>query len=231
MGLKEELQNYVTKTHKDEWAKREGQKVPEAEDLGLSNDAVLLEGTVLYADLADSTSMVKGYKDWFAAEVYKNYLYCAAKVIRATGGTITAYDGDRIMAVFIGGNKNTAAASCGLKINYAVTYIVQPAIKKQYPKSTFVLKQKVGIDTSPLFVARTGIRGSNDLVWVGNAANNAAKLADLDRACATYISATAYGPVHGDTKYGGDPRRPMWTDLGVTGLGYRIYGSTWWRSI
>ena len=33
----------------------------------------------------------------------------------------------------------------------------------------------LGIDTSKLFVARTGIRKSNDLVWVGRAANYAAK--------------------------------------------------------
>ena len=37
-------------------------------------------------------------------------------------------------------------------------------------------KQSVGIDTSELFVARTGIRRANDLVWVGRAANHAAKL-------------------------------------------------------
>src|SRR4051812_36873707 len=62
----------------------------------LSNDAVEIDGTVLYADLAESTPLVKGYKDWFAAEVYKNYLYCAARIIRLRGGVITAYDGDRV---------------------------------------------------------------------------------------------------------------------------------------
>lgn len=230
MGLKDELKAHVSKTHKDAWNKRKGQKVPETDDLGLGNDAVLIEGTVLYADLAESTKMVKGYKNWFAAEIYKNYLYCAAKVIRSTGGSITAYDGDRIMAVFIGSNKNTAAASAGLKINYAVEKILRPAIKTQYPKTPFILKQKVGIDTSQLFVARTGIRGSNDLVWVGNAANNAAKLSDLDKGYATYVSASSYSMLHEDTKYGGDPRRHMWTDLGSNDLGYKVYGSTWWRS-
>jgi class 3 adenylate cyclase len=51
--------------------------------------------------------------------------------------------------------------------------------KKKWPKTDFELKQRVGIDTSKVFVARTGIRGSNDLVSVGNAANNAAKMAAL----------------------------------------------------
>jgi len=46
-----------------DWQKRKGQKVPETEDVRLGNDAVELEGTVLYADLADSTGLVEGYKD------------------------------------------------------------------------------------------------------------------------------------------------------------------------
>ena len=48
--------------------------MPDADDLPLKNLAVELDATVLYADLASSTKMVKGYKDWFAAEVYKSYL-------------------------------------------------------------------------------------------------------------------------------------------------------------
>ena len=68
----------------------------------------------------------------FAAEVYKSYLTCAAKIIKSEGGTITAYDGDRIMAVFIGKTKNTTAARCALKINYSVQSIINPALVKQY---------------------------------------------------------------------------------------------------
>jgi class 3 adenylate cyclase len=199
--------------------------VPEASDLKLSNDAVKISGTVLYADLADSTNLVKNYKDFFAAEVYKNYLYCAAKIIRLRGGIITAFDGDRIMAVFIGDGKNSAAARCGLNINWAVINILRPAMKAQYPKVSYVLQQKVGIDTSDLFVARTGIRGSNDLVWVGNAANHAAKMAALATAYPTYISARVYGMLNEESKYAEDPKRDMWTSLGSAQLGSEIYGS------
>ncbi len=47
----------------------------------------------------------------YSAEVYKTFLHCAAKIVRSHDGTITAYDGDRIMAVYIGGSKNTSAVS------------------------------------------------------------------------------------------------------------------------
>ena len=175
--------------------------------------------------------MVQGYKDWFAAEVYKTYLYCAAKIIRSLGGSVTAYDGDRVMAVFIGSAKNTTAARCGLQIHWAVKHIIQPAMNERYPKNSYVLRQVVGIDTSDLFIARTGIRGSNDLVWVGRAANHAAKMSAFSPSYATYISADVYGLLDESSKFGGEPKRNMWTDLGLGQIGYRVHGSTWWWSI
>jgi class 3 adenylate cyclase len=231
MSLRDELDTYVQKVLDEQWERRAGQKVPEPEDLALKNVAVELDATVLYADLASSTKMVKGYKDWFAAEVYKNYLYCAARIIRARGGSITAYDGDRAMGVFIGDSKNTNAAKCALQINYAAQKVVMAKIKAKRPKTTFELKQRVGVDTSQLFIARTGIRGSNDLVWVGNAANNAAKMAALDPKFPSYITAAVYEKLNKSSRFGGDPERNMWTNLGSSELGYEIYGSTWWWSV
>ncbi|MDE8647612.1 adenylate/guanylate cyclase domain-containing protein [Rhodococcus qingshengii] len=229
MSLADELKAYAAQTHRKAWTTRDGSVVPDAEDLKLSNDAVKLEGTVLYADLAHSTDMVNEYTDEFAAEVYKNYLYCAARIIRQFDGVITAYDGDRVMGVFIGGSKNSNAAKCALKINSAVTKILRPAIKVQYPDTEFQLDQRVGIDTSDLFVARTGIRGSNDLVWVGRAANNAAKMAALSTNYPSYISEAVYSKLGADSKYvDGDNRREnMWSNLGSSDLGYVIYGSTY----
>ena len=115
--------------------------------------------------IAESTRLVTSYPAQFAAEIYKSYLHCAAKVISNNGGVITAYDGDRVMAVFIGNLKNTSATKSALQINYCVTEIINPAMHNQYPEldSSFMVRQAVGIDTSELFVARTGIRGANDL--------------------------------------------------------------------
>lgn len=230
MALKDDLENYVQKVLDETWERRAGRKVPDPEDVPLKNLAVELDATVLYADLAASTKMVKTKKDWFATEVYKNYLYCASRIIRHRGGSITAYDGDRVMGVFIGDSKNTNAANCALQINYAVTKIIMPKIKTKHPGADFTLRQRVGVDTSRLFIARTGIRGSNDLVWVGNAANNAAKLAALDPKYPSYITAAVYDAMNKSSKFGGDPSRNMWKDLGTSDLGYKIYGSTWWRS-
>lgn len=223
----DDLKVDVKKIFAEQWKSRDGQKVPEPEDVGLGNDAVKLKGTVLYADLSDSTGLVRDYKAWFAAEVYKAYLLSAARIIRSSGGVITAYDGDRVMAVFVGDSKNSDAATCGLKINYAVQKIVQPALSAQYEKVRFRLSQTVGIDTCDLWVARTGIRGSNDLVWVGNAANYAAKLTGLGSDWPTRISEAVYNSLRPNAKTGGNPKKNMWTSLGASDIGISVYGSSW----
>jgi class 3 adenylate cyclase len=96
MALNDDLQNEVAAIFRAAWATRDGTVVPADDSLRLRNDAVELDATVLYADLADSTKLVDGHIPGFAAEIYKTFLHCAAKIIRQEGGTITAYDGDRI---------------------------------------------------------------------------------------------------------------------------------------
>lgn len=181
MGLNDDLMQEVKAIFKAAWDEEKTENVPNPEDLRLnSNHAKNIESaTVLYADLDGSTQMVDKFKWPFAAEIYKGYLRCAAQIIRAQGGAITAYDGDRIMAIYTGDTKNTSAVKTAMKINFAVEHILKPALKEQYPTTDFTLKHVVGIDTSELRAARIGVRVDNDLVWVGRAANYAAKLTTL----------------------------------------------------
>jgi len=224
-----EIEEGIVEILKTQWKRRNGLKVPEAEDVQLGNDSVELEGTVLYADLEDSTGLVLGYKDWFAAEAYKCYLMAACELIRNNGGTITAFDGDRVMAVFIGELKNTNAARCALQISYVVQKVINVKIKEHYKDTSYQLNQAVGIDTSNLFIARTGIRGSNDLVWVGRAANYAAKLCGLrEGAYNTYITEEVFNRLNEKSKYGGDPKRLMWEKIMWQERGIAVYRSSWW---
>ena len=230
MGLSDDLNSEVRKVLRETWSERAGQVVPESDDLKLGNDAVTLDGTVLYADLDDSTRLVDTRAPFFAAEVYKCHLLCAARIIRSEGGEITSYDGDRIMAVFIGDSKNSSAARTALKINFAVQKIINPAIQSQYPDDGYSVKHVVGIDTSELFVARTGIRGANDLVWVGRAANYAAKLSARSGP-ATQITSEVYGKLNDESKFGKNGKN-MWTQTTAPEIGNKsIYMSTWYWGV
>ena len=231
MGLKADLEKEVAAVFRAKWEQRDGNVVPEDDSLTLGNDAVKLEATVLYADLADSTTLVGGHAAFFAAEMYKTFLHCAAKIIRSEDGVITAYDGDRIMAVYIGEMKNTRAVRSAMRIHYAALYIINPAQKSVYTSTSYTLRHVVGVDTSPLFVAKTGVRGANDLVWVGRAANYAAKLATLPESYPTYITKEVYDSVSADVKVSQDGRS-MWEAVHWNTFDNRIiYQSQWWWSI
>ena len=173
MALVDDLKSEVGQIFRSMWDTQKGQLIPEPEALRLDNHSKEFDSaTVLYADLDGSTSMVDSMSWSVAAEIYKAYLRCAAKIINAEGGTITAYDGDRIMAIFLGGKKNTCAVRAARKIHYAVTNIINPGYATVYTNTPYTVKHVIGIDISELRAARIGVRGYNDLVWVGRAANS-----------------------------------------------------------
>ncbi len=234
MMLKKDLEDHVAETFRKKWTTRAGQVVPEPADLLLgNNDAIEFDrATILYADLSGSTKLVDEKIWWFAAEIYKNFLHCSGKIIKDQGGTIVSYDGDRVMAVFLGKSQTSTAARCALKINYAVINIINPKLKAQYATSDYEVRHVVGIDTSEIRAVRTGVRGGNDIVWVGRAANYAAKLTELNDPPRTWITENAYDYLADWAKEGDDPKRSMWTQYTWTEHENRtIYGSTWWWDI
>ena len=108
----------------------------------------------------------------------------------------------------------------------AARRVRDPAIASEYPDSPYKVRQAVGVDTSSLFAARTGIRGSNDLVWVGRAANYAAKLCSLRHgAYASWITEDVYKKLIKEVKFTRD--RPMWERCDWTARDMTVYRSTW----
>jgi len=231
MSFATDLEAEVKRIFRQQWVTSNATVVPEASAIALEkNEAKTIdEGTVLYADLSGSTNMVQNYPPHFAAEVYRAYLYSAAQIIRNEGGGITAYDGDRVMAVFMGEAPNTNAATAALKINHAVKNIVNPAITAQYgTRIVYNVKQVVGVDRSSLWVARTGVRGDNDLVWVGRAANFAAKLTDISNDDASFITGDVYDRLLDSAKYKTGTTTPMWRERQWSQMNnMRIYSSNW----
>ncbi|RWM12856.1 MAG: adenylate/guanylate cyclase domain-containing protein [Mesorhizobium sp.] len=231
MGIADEIKNNASTTFKTRWGTRKGQKVPEPSDLKLGNDAIHFDrATVLYADLDQSTLLVEKRHWHFAAEVYKTYLYAATRLINDAGGTIVSYDGDRVMGVFIGERQCNDAVRCALKINYAVKSVVQAELKSHYKDNSYAIRHVVGIDTSELHAARTGVRGDNDVVWVGNSANLAAKLTAESADYPTWITGRVYGKLHDQQKLSNNVN--MWKPWRWSRHNNdTVYSSTYWWAL
>lgn len=226
MSLKDDVATYSHDTFSRVWSVEEWERVPKEDDeLGLGNVGVRIKAAVLYADLTDSTSLVKDQKDEFAAEVYKAYVYAATKAIRYHGGEVTAYDGDRVMGVFMGGTPRNDAVEAAFHISALVEDVTQPQLNAMYGTTKYTVRQKIGIDYSDLLVANTGIRGNNDYVWVGTAANNAAKMAALKLGYETYATESVFSVLTENNTTGSATGAALWTPLGSSTLGFDIYGA------
>ncbi|WP_440657670.1 adenylate/guanylate cyclase domain-containing protein [Ensifer adhaerens] len=231
MTIAEDIKGNASTTFSAKWTVREGTTVPAPADLKLSNDAVHFKrATILYADLDGSTDLVEN-KNWmFAGEVYKTFLYATSRLIRRHGGTIVSYDGDRAMGIFISDKQCNDAVSCALEINYAIKNIVQSEMGKGW-KTDFKIRHVVGIDTSEIRAARTGVRGDNDIVWIGNAANLAAKLTALPADNPTWITKRVYDYLKDNQKLGPNGeniwKKWSWSQHNND----EIYSTTYWRTI
>lgn len=175
MGLKDDLSDRVDRYVKGAWSITDGRVVPTAESLTFDNTGILIEACVLYADIHKSTAMVSTFSRERSAEYYKSFLYCAAKIIKRNSGTIVAYDGDRVMAIYMGTEKCDRAISTAFELSWVVGNIIRPKFNTFY-STQYDFRHTVGIDTGKLLASKTGVRIDSDIVWVGNAANIASKL-------------------------------------------------------
>ncbi|MBU2772627.1 adenylate/guanylate cyclase domain-containing protein [Acidithiobacillus ferrooxidans] len=202
MGLYSDLSGQVDTFFSEKWETEDARCVPESESLRLSNHAKKLDAVVLYADLADSTRLVDAHRPEYVTRIYKAYLHCAAQIIKNNSGTITAYDGDRVMAVYIGKNKETNAVITAMKLNFMVGEVFNKKYKLK-------LRHVVGIDKSDLFASKIGVRGDNDVVWIGRAANYAAKLSSCSDAYSCYITGSVFAAMDEKLKVS---EKNIWTD-------------------
>lgn len=215
------------------WSERAGQVVPTTDDVVLKNGAVKLDAVLLYADLAHSTQLVRKTSPTVAAKVVRAYLSSMTQMITKNGGKVRSFDGDRVMGVFIGGSKNSAAAECALHMSWVAAKILRPATEKKFPQlktKGFTITHCTGVAASEVFVVRGGVRGHNDLVFVGTAPNVAAKLSDLRSGASSYITKEVYNRLSTNAKTSKDGQA-MWTPTTKTlaGESWSLYSSTWMR--
>ncbi|MEU8565163.1 adenylate/guanylate cyclase domain-containing protein [Streptomyces cyaneofuscatus] len=216
MALGDDIRSDLNKMVGNPWSIRNGYVVPGTGDVGLyNNDAVKLDAVYLYADLLGSTKLARDFTPQTAGKVIRASLRTASTIIQKHNGEIRSYDGDRVMGIFIGTQKENNAVKAAMKIKYAMEEMVKPALYRNLPTlepGGFVPRMCVGIASGEAFIARAGVRGSSDLVSIGRAPNVAAKLSDIREkpACHTYITEQVYDDLGYDTTYADSGSVNMW---------------------
>lgn len=232
MATKEDLDQRIDSALTQAWTVRDGRVVPTTENVQLAGGAVELAATMLYSDLADSTELAM-WDRRVTARLCKAFLACATHLIKAEGGEPRSFDGDRVMGVFLGSTKNTSAVRCALKINWMFRNQLKPKFEAKYEafrNGTYKLAQCTGVDTSDVFVVRTGVREHNDLIWVGRAPNVAAKLSGIrDTPFHTFITDAVFNQMMDPVKVTNGAA--MWEErVWSSGPVSKVYRSSWeWK--
>jgi adenylate cyclase len=180
MGRKQDIENAVDNVLGTSFTEREGKVVPSTGDVA-NNQAVKINATFLYADLAGSATIWKTCPWDTTAKIIRSFLDSASRIIRAHGGEIRSFDGDRVMGVFIGDYKNTNATRAAREIFWATDQVIAPKAKAKFnsvKNARLHIKCCVGVDVGDCRAVRGGIRANNDLIWIGRAPSMAAKLSD-----------------------------------------------------
>jgi class 3 adenylate cyclase len=199
-----ELSGFVDTIFSTDWQVVESTSVPSSSDVVLKNGASKIDAAFLYADLASSSKLAKLCPWETTAKIIRSYLDCAVRQIRARGGHIRSFDGDRVMGVFMGARQHSEASLCAREIDYCVTNIINPKAKAKFQSvrdNGIRIEHCVGIDRGVVRAVRAGIRNNNDLIWIGRAAALSAKLSDVRTyPYEVYISNNVYKRLAEDAK-------------------------------
>ncbi len=172
----------VRKYLQAELAVTKAREVPEASALGLLVGHHEVEGAILYIDLVQSSLLAADFQKRVAAKVIKSFLFCSTKAIQKFEGKVRSFDGDRVMGIFIGPDRCVKATQAAFTISYLVENVLKPELKGHFDsirESGYVIQHTTGIDTGQFLAVRVGVKGNNDIAWIGRAPNLAAKLSGL----------------------------------------------------
>lgn len=237
MALKDEITKGVTDVLAATWDIRDGTVVPTTDTVKLKDGAVKVEATYLYADLAGSSTLAQKIKKEVTGKIIRSYLNAASKIINNYDGGIRSFDGDRVMAIFMGKNPNTRAVRAAMGINWAVHEIIKTKIETKWKDlaDNYTMSHGIAVANGDALIVRGGVRNNNDLVSIGAAPNVAAKLSDIRSSSGSiYVTKAVYDIILDVVKYSdGTPNsNNMWTYRGLETIGgvrHGVYQSTWWK--
>ena len=182
MPLAEEITAETFETFARAIEVTKGRVIPAIADLPFGNQGRELQLVALFVDIRRSTQIVNAIGCEPAARMYKAYLRGITKIIRGRGGDILSFNGDGVVAGFVGDNSATAAVLSALNIDWFCHTVLKPKVDGLLePVSQLRFEYGIGVDRGKVIVVRGGVRGddNSDLVWAGNPVNYAVKLSSL----------------------------------------------------
>ncbi len=156
-----------------------GRVIPKIGDLGLG-EARELGLAVMHVDMNNFKGLTKDLSNEQKLRLLNIYLSELTYIIRDHGGSVEKYVGDGITSLFGAGKDGKTAvldaAKCALTILTEIYYAMNEYLKS-IDLPTFSCS--IGMDYGRIWVARTGVKGMNQLTLVGNEVSIAKQLEEF----------------------------------------------------
>jgi adenylate cyclase len=197
----------------------------EQRDIPLGNKAAKLEATALFIDMRQSSNIANAFRLQTAAKMVKGYFDGAIRIIGENGGQVRSFDGDGMLAIFVGDLRFYFSVGAAMQVEWFVSNILQPRLERYFENNRAAMGQSLGfeigcgLDDSSIFAVRVGLRGKNDVAWVGKGTNTAAKLASkVSQPHSIGITREIYDRLDVSYKYDRDGT-PMWSEENFEEIG------------
>lgn len=171
-----------------------GLVLPDPDSLGIA-EGRYLRAAILYADIRGFTSMIESFPARHSLVALEVFVSEMTRVARDLSGEVVDCAGDRILVAFARPPFDTSnkpaqqSFECAIWMQTVMTMAIQPLLATAgYPD----ISCGIGVDYSDVVVARVGIRNRPKLVFLGNAANRAAKLEGIADPGQTVFSPIIY---------------------------------------
>jgi class 3 adenylate cyclase len=213
--------------------------VPEPGDIALGKKAAKLEATVLFVDVRQSSAITTTFRRQTAAKMLKSYFDGSVRIINGEGGAVRSFNGDGMLALFVGDNRSNDAAMAAFQLKWFVADVLRPKFNRLFDGNEKARGKRLAfdigcaLDDGDIYAVRVGIRGTNDVAWVGRCTNTAAKLSNvLTSPDNIGVTRAVYARLNGrrvekngEHKWSGE----KWGTFGGVKRAYRT--TTWWWSL
>jgi class 3 adenylate cyclase len=159
--------------------------VPVAADIPLGNKAAKLTATALFIDLRQSSDITNAFRRQTAAKMLKSYFSGCVRIVNLNSGFVRSFNGDGLLALFTGDQRADNAVKAAMQTKWFVVHILWPKFNGYFEANQAARGARLsfsfgaGIDDGDIYAVRVGIRGTNDVAWVGRGTNTAAKLSNV----------------------------------------------------
>jgi len=161
-----------------------------------SSDGEVREAAVLFVDLVGSTRLAQTHSPAEVAEVLNHFFQIVVAAVDERHGLINKFQGDAVLAVFGAPLLNDRAASDAL-----TTVRALQAALRRLPLVDF----GIGVSAGPVFAGNIGAEHRYEYTVIGDAVNEAARLADRAKTTPERALCSSSALAHAD-----DAERAHW---------------------